>query len=164
MDPKDIPTTTWNWKNDGQTVGDESTDTVTLNLGNYSNTAVGGGYSDLKFGAVPNVHLNGNISASSYPYTITAGTTAIPNPWATTSAKIKLDGEGADIEVNGWSLIESIKQIEQRLNILHPNDKLEAEWEELRALGEQYRELEKHIKEKQATWDRLKAMPLPVID
>jgi len=29
---------------------------------------------------------------------------------------------------------------------------------------EQYRELEKHIREKQATWDRLKAMPLPVIE
>ena len=139
-------------------------DTVTLNLDNYSNTVIGGGYSDLKFGAVPNVHLNGSISASSYPYTITAGT-GISSPWATTaSAKIKLDGKDADIEINGKSLIDAIQKIEERLNILHPNDELEAEWAELRALGDQYRRLERHIQEKQATWDRLKAMPPPEID
>ena len=128
-------------------------DTITLNSGNYSNTAIGSGY-----GAVPNVTIG-----AGGPYTFSAGT-GITSPWATTSAKIKLDGEGADIEVNGWSLIESIKRIEQRLNILHPNEKLEEEWEELRVLGNKYRELEKHIKEKQATWDRLKAVPPPVID
>jgi len=31
-------------------------------------------------------------------------------------------------------------------------------------LGRKYRELEQQIKEKQATWDRLKAMPPPEID
>ena len=128
------------------------TDTVTLNLGNYSNTVIGGGYS------FPNT-----ISAPSGPYTFSA-VTGITSPWATNSTKIKLDGEGADIEVNGWSLVDAIQRIEERLNILHPNDKLEAEWAELRALGDQYRRLEKHIQEKQATWDRLKAMPPPEID
>ena len=54
--------------------------------------------------------------------------------------------------------------IEERLNILSVNNDLEAEWEELRNLGNQYRELEKHILEKQATWDRLKSMPPPEID
>jgi len=60
--------------------------------------------------------------------------------------------------------MDMIGKIEQRLNILHPNEKLEAEWQELRALGEQYRKLEQHIKDKQATWDKLKAMPPPVLD
>jgi hypothetical protein len=41
---------------------------------------------------------------------------------------------------------------------------LESEWEELKALGEQYRALEQHIQEKMATWDKLKAMPPPEID
>jgi hypothetical protein len=41
---------------------------------------------------------------------------------------------------------------------------LEEEWEELKSLGEQYRQLEQHIKDKQATWDRLKAMPPPVAE
>ena len=128
-------------------------DTITLNSGNYSNTVIGGGYS------YPNT-----ISAPGGPYTVSAGT-GITSPWGTTiSPKIRLDGEGADIEVNGESLIGMIKKIEERLNILHPNEKLEAEWEELRELGNRYRELEQHIKEKQATWDRLKAMPPPIIE
>ena len=130
-------------------------DTVTLNSGNYSNTVIGGGYS------YPNT-----ISAPGGPYTFSASTGISLNPWATNtnSAKIQLDGEGADIKVNGWSLIDAIQKIEERLNILHPNDELEAEWAELRALGDQYRELERHIKDKQSTWDRLKAMPPPEID
>jgi hypothetical protein len=57
-----------------------------------------------------------------------------------------------------------IRKIEQRLNILHPNTELEAEWEELRELGDKYRKLEQHIKDKQATWDKLKDMPPPVVE
>jgi hypothetical protein len=130
------------------------------NLGSglpYSNATVTGT-------SYPNVTIpNVSISASN-PYTLSAGTNT--QPWFNTNAspKIKLDGEGADIEVNGWSLIDAIQKIEERLNILHPNTKLETEWEELRALGEQYRKLEQHIKDKQATWNRLKAMPPPEID
>ena len=131
-------------------------DTITLSSSPWSisnNTVIGGGYS------YPNT-----ISATGGPFTINSGA-GTSYPWATTaSAKIKLDGEGADIEVNGKSLMSMIGKIEQRLNILHPNTELEAEWEELRALGEQYRKLEQHIKDKQATWDKLKAMPPPVID
>jgi hypothetical protein len=134
-----------------------STDTITLsgNLWNATNnTVIGGGYS------YPNT-----ISATGGPFTINSGAgIGTGYPWATASTKIKLDGEGADIEVNGKSLMDMIGKIEQRLNILHPNTELEAEWEELRALGEQYRKLEQHIKDKQATWDKLKAMPPPVID
>jgi len=124
-----------------------SEDTITL-----SNT--GGGF------AYPTT-----VIATGGPYTISGGT-GISQPWYSTSVspKIKLDGTGADIEVNGWSLIDAIKKIEERLNILTPNTKLEAEWEELRALGAEYRKLEQHIKDKQATWDRLKAMPPPIVE
>ena len=87
------------------------------------------------------------------------------SPWANTNGgKIKLDGDEADIEINGKSLIDMIKGIEERLNILTVNKQLESEWEELRALGNQYRALERHILDKQATWDKLKAMPPPEID
>ena len=133
-----------------------SNDTITLASYPWSNSSItntsitGGGYT-----VAPNATINGGFYS--------AGTNA--SPWATnTSAKIQLDGEGADIRVNGWSLIDAIQKIEERLNILHPNTKLETEWEELRALGEQYRKLEQHIKDKQATWDKLKAMPPPVVD
>jgi len=136
--------------------GGYASDTITLSGTPWNatnNTIIGGGYS------YP------NVSPNSGTYSISgAGTNA--SPWATynPSAKIKLDGADADIEVNGESLIGMIRRMEERLNILTPNTKLEAEWEELRALGAKYRELEQHIKDKQATWDRLKAMPAPVID
>ena len=154
--------------------GYEYADTVTLNSAKYSNTIVGGGYSDLSYGAVPNSSISSpsvyTLGSNTYPYTLSTGGYSYPNvaigagtginsPWYSqpASPKIRLDGEGADIEINGESMIGMLKRIEERLNILHPNDKLEAEWEELRALGEQYRKLEQHIKDKQATWDRLKA-------
>ena len=144
-------------------------DTITLSSSDCNNTVVGGGYVSPGYGAVPNVSISSpnvySLGSNTSPYTITGGA-GVNNPWATYTAtpKIKLDGEGADIEVNGESLIGMIRKIEERLNILTPNKKLEAEWEELRALGNKYRKLEKHIQEKQATWDRLKAMPPPAID
>jgi hypothetical protein len=118
-----------------------------------------------------------NVSIAS-PYTVTSAIgTNFPNaiyttgttigPWTTsnsTGAKIQLNGENADVEVNGWSLVAAVKRIEERLGLFQPNPKLESEWEALRVLGEQYRQLEQHIKDKQATWDRLKAMPAPDID
>lgn len=80
------------------------------------------------------------------------------------SASIKLTGEDADIDINGVSLMETLRGIQQRLNLLQPNMALESEWEELRALGDQYRQLEQQIKDKMATWDRLQAMPPPQVD
>jgi hypothetical protein len=146
-------------------------DTITLNSSPYDdNTITAGGYS------YNNTNITGTgfggsnsapwatTSLTGGPYTINGGTGISLNPWTTNTPKIKLDGEGADIEVNGWSLMDAIQKIEERLNILHPNEKLEAEWEELRSLGEQYRKLEQHIKDKQATWDKLKAMPPPAVD
>ena len=161
----------------------EPTDTITItNLSElidgyetdkHSNTVIGGGYASPSISiSSPNVFSLGNttspynsVSATGGPYTITSGAgTGSLNPWGTTGAKIRLDGEGADIEVNGWSLIDAVKKIEERLNILHPNTELETEWAELKTLGEQYRKLEQHIRDKQATWDRLKAMPPPELD
>jgi hypothetical protein len=125
------------------------------NLGSgltYSNTAITGT-------AYPNVA----ISAGS-PYVFSAGTNT--QPWFNTNAgsKIKLDGAEADIEINGISLLKTMQEIQSRLNLLQPNTALEAEWAELFELGKKYKELEQKIKEKQATWDRLKAMSPPEID
>jgi len=143
---------------------------------------------DPHYGAVPPLtvrnidsNINGttysNISLTGSPtYTIGAGINTAGHVWTTGttspytfnpvshSATIQLDGDNADIKVNGWSLVDAIQKIEKRLNILHPNTKLEADWEELRELGKRYRELEQHIQDKQATWDRLKAMPPPVAE
>jgi hypothetical protein len=117
-------------------------------------------------------------SANGSPYTVSTGisggftagtgwTTNTVTPWfsqSPTTSTLKLDGEGADIVVNGHSLVEAINHIQQRLNCLQVNPELEKEWDQLKALGDQYRELEQQILDKQGTWDRLKAMPAPIID
>ena len=73
-----------------------------------------------------------------------------------TSSVVKLEGPNADIKINGASLNETLRGIQDRLNILTPNAALEEEWESLRCLGEQYRLLEKEILEKQQVWALLK--------
>lgn len=75
------------------------------------------------------------------------------------SGTMELYGEDADIKINGRSLMDAIAALEQRLNILVPNPELEAEWDQLRELGERYRELEKQCKEKGEMWKKLKSLP-----
>lgn len=57
------------------------------------------------------------------------------------------------ISVN--ELINRLNEIENRLAILKPNDKLEEKWENLKKLGDAYRALEKEILEKETTWNIL---------
>ncbi len=95
-----------------------------------------------------------------------------PTPiWTTTGVtdsvipnKIRLEGANADIEINGVGLWATMQEISNRLNIMHVNPELETQWAELRELGEQYRKLEQHIIDKQATFDRIRAMPAPDVD
>ena len=47
-------------------------------------------------------------------------------------------------------------RVEERLNILRPNPKLEDKWDELAELGKRYRELEAEILEKEKMWNILK--------
>jgi hypothetical protein len=91
-------------------------------------------------------------------YTFTTNTT---NPWLTVSDHSTLSVSGdadfaGDVKVQGRSLAEFMEQVEQRLNMLQPNPELEQEWDELRELGERYRELEQKCKEKAQMWQTLK--------
>jgi len=58
--------------------------------------------------------------------------------------------------INDVSLNDTLRSIQDRLNMLQPNTALEAEWDQLRAIGEQYRDLEKQLIQKQRAWDILK--------
>jgi len=107
-------------------------------------------------------------------YTITSGGTAaagiISNGssynWNTVTSDPNLTGKTlqvngnasitGELTVQGVNLNERLDKIEQRLNILRPNEELEEKWENLRALGQAYRELEKEIIEKQEMWAILK--------
>lgn len=174
MEPKsDLASTTIDDIKDDHMGGYEFTinskDTVTLSSLNYNNTVIGGGYMSPGYSAVPNITIPSpsvyTTTASLGPFTINNGGTNTA-PWysTTVSPKIKLEGADADIEINGISLLKTMQEIQSRLNILQPNTALEKEWEELYELGRKYRELEQQIKDKQATWDRLKAMPPPELD
>ena len=75
------------------------------------------------------------------------------------NGSINIEGENADIVINGKSLSNTINKLEQRLNLLTVNPELETEWDELRELGERYRELERKCKEKSEMWGKLKQLP-----
>lgn len=77
------------------------------------------------------------------------------------TGKLQLNGKEADLVVNGKSLMTTLERIEQRLNMLTPNEKLEGDWDQLRELGEAYRSLEAKLIEQQEMWDKLKSMPPP---
>jgi hypothetical protein len=105
--------------------------------------------------------LSGDGGSNGYTYTTTS--TGTSNPWITTdilgqnSLSIRGDAEfDGNVTVKGRSLSEFMDSVEQRLNILRPNAKLEAEWDQLRELGEQYRKLEQQLTEKSQMWDTLK--------
>ena len=145
-------------------------------------------WSDPHYGAIPPLtvsSIDGNINGTTYsnisltgsPYTIGAGSNTYGHVWTTgtsspysinaspyQSGKVVIQGDNADLVIGEKSMKDWMERVEERLNILTPNTKLEAEWEELQSLGEKYRKLEQHIKDKQATWDRLKAMPPPVTE
>ena len=112
-------------------------------------------------GTLPGPATQMATGANQYVYA-SNGTYTISPITSTPSGTLDLQGEGADVKINGVSLTDVLKNIEQRLNILRPNTELESEWDQLRKLGNRYRQLEAELKEKSLMWNKLKAMP-PVI-
>ena len=73
-----------------------------------------------------------------------------------------MKGSNSDIIVDGASVKDmfanvnrQLEKINERLCILQSNDNMENQWDELRALGTQYRELERLCLEKSAAWNLL---------
>jgi hypothetical protein len=137
---------------------------VNLNQADFANVTIGSGVNPTY--TLSNLDLTTSSISISQPWVTTTNGTG-GYTWANltepTSGKISLQGPNADIEVNGESLMSAIHRIEERLNILTPNPELEAEWDQLRELGEQYRELEKKLQEQADMWTALKKMPPPEI-
>jgi len=131
----------------------------------------GGGTSHPSYGAIPNVHIGG-MSATGINVTTspvwTTNTTAgqysfvgqnVLNVQPNNTVHIR--GEDADLLINDKSLKTWMEKVEERLNILTPNPEMEAEWDQLRKLGERYRKLEKKCREQADMWNKLKNMPRP---
>ena len=115
-------------------------------------------------------------TATYSPYTITPTSTTAGSvfvstgtgTWSTATNPIIANNKGtmtlmgpdADIVVNGVSLMGAIRKIEERLAILHPAEALEADWAELKRLGDEYRALEAEIRKKMEVWETLKKQNL----
>lgn len=98
---------------------------------------------------------NTTVTGSSYNW---ADLTTDYSTRISQSGQVHLKGKDADIDINGKSLKTWMEKVEERLNLLTPNPELEQEWDELRELGQRYRELEKQCKEKAEVWNKLKQM------
>jgi hypothetical protein len=100
---------------------------------------------------------NPNHTVTASPYTIantTTGWTTYNNqPGLRVSGDATFDGE---VTIRGVKLDDRLTAIEERLGILRPNNDLEGKWEKLKALGEEYRRIEKEILEGEDIWATLK--------
>ena len=116
--------------------------------------------------SMPTITIN-SISGANVGYSNTMWTTGTSGFNGTNamdlnqSGKLSLQGANADIDINGRSLMKTLDALQERLNMLTPNPEMEAEWDQLRELGERYRELEQQCREKTQMWDKLKSMPKP---
>ena len=110
----------------------------------------------------PNVSgVNTVLGGTGYTYTTNTtspflATGSNPAMVVNQSGSIDIQGQNADIKINGKSMKTWMEQVEQRLNMLTPNPELEADWDDLRRLGQRYRALEKKCKEKAQMWAALK--------
>jgi hypothetical protein len=93
-------------------------------------------------------------------WTNTSWTTAAPSVNVSKRATLDLQGEDADVVINGKSLSKTLEGIQERLGLLEMNTELEAEFDELREAADRYRELEKKFKEQKRVWDTLKKQDL----
>lgn len=100
------------------------------------------------------------VFSNTIPYTpYTIGGATISSSYNNMRNSLRVEGDAdfqGDIKIRGKSLTEVLDNIEQRLAILHPNNELEDKWQELKELGERYRELEKEIIEKEEMWKILR--------
>ena len=119
--------------------------------------------------SMPTISIS-SISGANVGYSNTMWTTGTSGLNGTSAADLNqagmlsLRGEKADIDINGKSLMKTLEALEDRLNMLTPNPEMEEEWDQLRELGERYRELEQQCREKTKMWNKLKSMPKPNIN
>ena len=86
------------------------------------------------------------------------------NTWTANGSDLKpnaihVNGDAVfkgNIEWQGRDMREWFARVEARLGMLQTNPKMEAEWAELKVLGDQYRALEQKLLEQQQVFDILK--------
>jgi hypothetical protein len=84
--------------------------------------------------------------------------------WATTAStmqpsSLQVSGDAeflGNIKIKGRDLTDWLATVDSRLGILHINSELESEFDELRALGDAYREAERRFNEQKRVYEILK--------
>ena len=134
-----------------QTWVDGHGDAFTISPGSWKDTInISSGGLAPGYGAVPPMStLTWPNGSPSYSFSDLSITQAPP-------AKITLTGADADIEINGESVVGMLREIRDRLNILQVSKEMEAEWDELRILREQYEAKLTECREKSQAWGLLK--------
>jgi len=107
-------------------------------------------------GTYSNVTLTGGAGLT---YTTATGagnwaTNITVDPYYTKKPKVEITDK--DLVIDGLSLRDFMHAVNERMAIMVPNPKLEQEFEELRALADQYRELERKLLEQKEMWETLK--------
>jgi hypothetical protein len=115
---------------------------------------------------VPNGGTTYTLSGAGVPInsvlSVSTGTSA--PQWTTagswdTHSTLKVSGDteiSGNLKVKGRDITELFETIESRLAILQPNPELEKEFDELKALGDAYREAEKKFIDQKKVFEILK--------
>ena len=117
---------------------------TTPNSGTYISAPSSGGF----------VYTTNTTASPSWSDTIQLGNDSLTGAGV---LQVKGDAEfEGEIKLKGKSLSDTLSKLEERLSILHPNEKLEEKWEKLSELRKEYMELEADIIEKEKIWSILK--------
>jgi hypothetical protein len=136
-----------------------------------STQASNGGYSLGGYGAVPTYsttypaagtnYSNVSIAGGGVGLTYASGTAAgnwatniTVDPYYTKQPKVQITDK--DLVIDGLSLRDFMHSVNERMAIMVPNPRLEAEFDELRELADRYRELERKLLEQKEMWATLK--------
>lgn len=127
-------------------------------LGTATSMTSGGGGAGTLSTSVSNGLLWGGTGITASPTVYTNQTTGWTTPYNQPSImKVECDAEfKGEVTIRGVKLDDRLTAIEERLGILRPNNDLEGKWEKLKALGEEYRRMEKEILEGEDIWATLK--------
>lgn len=106
--------------------------------------------------STPTIHTIGGGGGGSggYGYVYPSTTTGTGAIWNSSPTTVQITAD--DVVVKGRSLMSALDRIEERLGILDCDESLEQDWQELRALGDEYRKKKKHIEDKMKTFNTLK--------
>ena len=112
--------------------------------GNYGNVVIGGADGVSGSGA-HTISISG--AGSGYPSSVLTATGTGATTWAsgaktTARGKLNLEGDDADIIMNGVSLKDLLDGITDRLSILQPKPELLEKYDNLRQAYEHYKTLE----------------------